>query len=102
MFKITVEIDGKEQEFTQNKKKGKVIKKIAELQDKTNLLEKGEITYGELVDEQAMVIVEMFDNQFTLEQLMDGSDFDEMEKIFVEFSESGKTKTPQNKRQKKG
>ncbi|OFJ79136.1 phage tail assembly chaperone G [Staphylococcus sp. HMSC056G08] len=102
MFRITVEIDGKEQEFTQTKKKGKVIKKIAELQDKTNLLEKGEITYGELIDEQYMVIVEMFDNQFTLEQLMDGSDFDEIEDLFEEFNNSGKSKTTQNKRQKKG
>ncbi len=102
MFKITVEIDGKEQEFTQTKKKGKVIKKIAELQDKADLLEKGEITYGELIDEEYMIIVEMFDNQFTLDQVMDGSDFDEVEELFEQFNKSGKTKTPQNKQQKKG
>lgn len=102
MFKLTVEIDGKEQEFTQTKKKGKVIKKSAELQDKASLIEKGEITYGELIDEECMIIVEMFDNQFTLEQLLDGADWDDIENVFEQFNKSGKQKTQQSKQQKKG
>lgn len=102
MLKITIEIDGKEKEFVQNKRLYKAIRKIAEMRDKVQSVEQGniEMTNVEAVDEMYMIVVEIFNNQFTFDELISGSDYAEVVEIVETFETMGKTKTPAKRQTK--
>lgn len=102
MLKINIEINGKEQEFVQNKRLYKAIRKIAEMRDKVQEAEKGKIELSnvEAVDEMYMIVVEIFNNQFTFDELISGSDYEEVVKIVETFETMGKTKTPAKRQTK--
>ncbi|MDO0948229.1 phage tail assembly chaperone G [Mammaliicoccus sciuri] len=102
MLKINIEINGKEQEFVQNKRLYKAIRKIAEMRDKVQEAEKGKIEMSnvEAVDEMYMIVVEIFNNQFTFDELISGSDYEEVVKIVETFETMGKKKTPAKRQTK--
>lgn len=102
MLKIKIEIDGKEQEFVQNKRLYKALKKIAEMRDKGQEMEKGniDISSSELVDDVYMIVVEIFNNQFTFDDLTNGGDYADVMQVVEEFENMGKTKTPAKRQTK--
>lgn len=102
MLKINIEINGKEQEFVQNKRLYKALKKIAEMRDKVQQAEEGkiDINSSEIVDEMYMIVVEIFNNQFTFDELTNGSDYGDVVDLIEKFETMGKTKTPAKRQTK--
>lgn len=111
MLEITLNIEGKDKKFTQEKITLGAMRRLAEMdRNLSNLREQySEEEIGlETIDEMAMTIVSLFGKQFTFDELVDGLEFDNMDEfneivegifsqVAQETEEPGKGKQPAKK-----
>ena len=82
MLEITLNLEGKDKKFTQSKMTLGAMRRMAEMQQNIERLQKegtAEENGLEMIDEMALTIVVLFKNQFTFDELVDGLEFDTME-----------------------
>ena len=84
MLEITLNIDGEDKKFTQDKitlgamrRMAEMDKAIKDLQESSNVDDTG----LEVLDEMSYTIVVLFKNQFTFDELQDGLEFETMDEF---------------------
>lgn len=88
MLKLKLKIKGKEHTFVQDELSTMAFRKVLEMQDKMERVEKGEIhlSYLEQVDLIINVIVAMFDDKkITFETVADGIPFNKLQEVMEEL-----------------
>lgn len=96
-MKITLEIieDGevKEKEFSTVRMRGRHFKRMLEIQDVMNEASKNEVYTQEHYDLMCEYICEMYGDKFTLDDLLDGMDLEDIYPTFIKLNEHIGNKT---------
>ncbi|MBW0770509.1 hypothetical protein KYJ98_09285 [Mammaliicoccus lentus] len=98
MITITLEIEGKKKKFTKNKLTLGAMRRVAEMEKAVKELQGDEEQNAlQIIDETCLTVVELFGNQFTFQELLDGLAMEDyeatLEKIFNDMNEPEKKTT---------